>query len=399
MSEADAFTRWLRGEGPNPKSAPGYQPPPPRPPWWRRRWWRYRPGRRARLAGLVLAGAVLGWCGTAVAVDAPPFTGAGPDACWDTLSQDELDALGAEEAEEVAPLRADGEWLNGYCRLVGERSSSQETLWHVTVHSLTAGLRQDGDLQWAEDFLGSHMTPLGGELLGMASHYHAWVALPPNCVPGLDDHRFDPPVVVDIRHQAAGSLMGTPPREDRRGDLGRVVVDLANGVMRELGCRGVLPGPGELPPEAEFSARGTDEELCGVPGLSARDLGWGEDDPAYERVTPGDGPIRACDLGSWRPETEVRLLTITDQRLTRLYQWVGAGTLTAGNTNVAPPTRSDLAAYQAWCQTGVVVFVAQDFFPSHSPGEEDRAVRLVHAWITSEAERLGCAPLELPPAS
>lgn len=221
--------------------------------------------------------------------EAEPF---GDDrACWGALTEEDVAALFKGESDINAseiPITRDSS-------MIADRSSGQCLLHSprgrritVKVHQLDARFGGARD-QWADEFLSARMTPLGRDVLGMASDTRAWGAVPYGCTgrPELDYG----PLVVEM--ETGWTIYGEEVNTRDRDQLARSVVKLVNGYMRNEGCQGSVSAPVE---EMSRPARFNDEEsgaICGIKGLRSRSVGGAF--PKRPLVTRGDGPVRTCD--------------------------------------------------------------------------------------------------------
>ncbi|MFE1951980.1 hypothetical protein ACFW9D_16095 [Streptomyces sp. NPDC059524] len=159
-----------------------------------------------------------------------PFFGAKP--CWDAVADRDVEALfdGKDvEDSEMRPEWVDGGELQGTCRLLAGDGHARSQPVQIRVHDLK-GVTRD-NLPWADEFLSTRMTPLGGGLLGMSSDTRAWVALPDECHEPGD---FSGPAVVDAAvgdDEFSRNLTDAGVRARDRQALARVVVDVANRTM------------------------------------------------------------------------------------------------------------------------------------------------------------------------
>ncbi|NWF27582.1 hypothetical protein HW130_15140 [Streptomyces sp. PKU-EA00015] len=348
-----------------------------------------------------VAGALLGAGVVAWRTDTLPLLKA--DACWDSLDESTLTALFGDrriEAEEQE-LRRDPQTASrsyGQCRVTsfGDRSTGRRQAV-LRVHYLD-GLYGTDARNWPAEYLSSRMVALGEGLPGMVSPDRAWLAVPQQCTGRPKDG--DASLVVDV---ALGEHVfdseGPHDREDREA-LARTVVAAANGVIRDLGCTGTYRAPRDLPPIPE-RVDVAEDAFCGVKGLTV---------PAASReylrrarIGGGaDGPARTCELGGTYPDTAVRMTTIVDPGLTEIFgkELLYGGTRFGAESDdkgygTAGPRR---AVYRAPCQTGPVVFLAEQL--ESMDGGRDFLADVMPAYVAAEAERIGCGRLkiELPRA-
>ncbi|MFW6692272.1 hypothetical protein [Streptomyces sp. MAR4 CNX-425] len=381
------------GAGPPTDDEAGVATPAAAPPRRRRHLRRLLRGRLRPALAAAVAGAVL--AGTAVAWQA----GAGPFAedrvCWDALERDSLSPIIDDpdelDAAELPPVggRTPGDGRQAVCRLSHDGERMTETLFTARLHEL-GGDRNGASGKWAEEFLSGRMSPLGGGLLGMASDERAWLAIPDGC---LGPPRVEGPTVVDV----SGPFLSRGGKVDtgRRDALARIVVDLVNAVGSDLGCGGTIADPVAGMPRPP---RYTDHEsgaFCGVDGLRAPP-GRRDDDSRF-LVTPGHGPVRTCDQYQLDHERDLRLTTVEDPRLARIYrdELRHGGARIDGGADYGSLDEY-AGVFGATCQTGRVVFLVR------AEGSDDHAnqVReLLPRYVEAEARRLGCGSptLRLPP--
>ncbi|MFI0778926.1 hypothetical protein [Streptomyces sp. NPDC021212] len=358
------------------------------------RWWHWRTLTRGRLrlavttgvAGAV-AGALLGGAGVAWQAAAGPF--ADDRACWGALGRDDVAALfdGKTDIEtSEVPLtvgRAGSESPSGICRLTSPRG------WRITVqaHRLDPRFGGAGD-RWADEYLSSRLTPLGGGLLGMASDTRAWLAVPEGCAGRQSD--IDGPVVIDM--DAGWTIYDGEINTAARDQLARAVVKLVNGYMADQGCSGALADPVDrLPKPARF----LDEKpgaLCGIEGLRVPGERYAL---ARPMVTRGAGPVRTCDRDVVFGHPELRLMTVEDPRLAALYQGLSlkgaAHRIKARDHDGTGFVRDDMGLFQAECQTGQVTFLVRA-----DDGSRPKDIRtLLPRYVAAEADRIGCGPLRI----
>ncbi|MFD3355258.1 hypothetical protein [Streptomyces fradiae] len=354
----------------------------------------------ATLTGALLGAGAVGWrTGTL------PFQDDRP--CWGALSDETLDTVLAhgdrrprpEGRREVEEQKLLGPGWSARCRVLvhsGEEHRQDKVVARLDVSVRTLDSRQGRDAQaWTAEFLSPEATPLGGGLRGTASRSRAWLALPQGCVDGQD------PVVVEARIGAQDAGVFVP--SSRRYGLTRAVVETANGLMGAYGCAGRHRVP-EPPPALEESEEREREKkrdraaataLCGLAGAPVPDKHVRALRAAARNWVDG-GPVRVC--GDDRPEADlhVRLMTVTDPALARIFERdashggphvdgdPGHGTLTA-----------DRAVYTSRCQTGDVAFVVE-WTPRYGFGRYGSDWTFVRdvfpLYVAAEADRLGCGP-------
>ncbi|MDH2393040.1 hypothetical protein QCN29_30550 [Streptomyces sp. HNM0663] len=340
-------------------------------------------------AGALLGAGVVAWqTHTLAFADSP---------CWDSVTEQDLDELLGSwdtEAAEIRPAwsRRAAVPLYGSCRITSHNGHTPGRQIDIRVQKLD-GLEK-GNIPWAEEFLSSRLTPLGDGLLGMASDTRAWVALPDSC---SRSGMFSGPAVVDIT-MGDDEIQNT---EDAHRNatfhkaLARTAVHVANATMAELGCSGSLPEPGTLTAVPDFQAMRADGELCGVKGLRLPKP-YAESDIRIRTSAGENSPVRTCDIvvgHTIRPQ--LRLQTIQEQDLTGA---VGRAAIHNGPSmkdSASKPTGSHsptIAALRAECPKGDVVFIAQE----RQASRNYTFVREVFpTYVATEAQRLGCGPLEI----
>ncbi|MFI0819068.1 hypothetical protein ACH4TX_24190 [Streptomyces sp. NPDC021098] len=357
--------------------------------WWRRLTrGRLRLGVTMGVAGAV-AGALLGGAGVAWQAEAGPF--ADDRACWGALDRDDVAALFGGKTDiktsevPITAGRGGSEGPSGICRLTSPRGS-QVT---AQAHRLDPRFGGAGD-RWADEYLSSRLTPLGGGLLGMASDSRAWLAVPEGCVGRQSD--IDGPVVIDV--DGGWTIYDDGVNTAARDQLARAVVKLVNGYMADRGCSGTLADPVDrLPKPARFLEEKPDA-LCGIEGLR---LPGADRHYALERplVTRGAGPVRTCDRDVLFGHPKLRLMTVEDPRLAALYGSLSldgaAHRIKARDRDGVGFVRDDLGLFQAECQTGPVTFLVRADDGSR-PGDI-RA--LLPRYVAAEADRIGCGPLRI----
>ncbi|MFV0131970.1 hypothetical protein ACLGIH_01645 [Streptomyces sp. HMX87] len=353
-----------------------------------RRLLRNRAVLAATAAGL--AGVLFGTGTVAWRTDTLPLLG--PDPCWDSLRDSSVSALFGDRRLEVdeQALRRDPATASlsyGQCRITrfeGEEARRQAI---VRVHALDGLYGIDGH-RWPAEFLSSRMVALGDGLPGMVSASRAWLALPQSCVgrPG----RSEGATVVDV---ALGEhdfdSQSDYDAEDREA-MARVVVDAANGVIRELGCSGTYRVPGTLPALPEWGDVKPDA-FCGVKGLEL---------PAtyrealeLDRVGGEGGAARTCESGR-DGYPGIRMSTVVDPAVAEIYslELRKGGTRVEGTKGggTMGPTR---AAYRLSCQTGPVVMAVEDLDLLRE--DADFVRDLLPAYVAAESERIGCGPVKV----
>ncbi|WP_406402907.1 hypothetical protein [Streptomyces uncialis] len=353
----------------------------------RRRWHPRALLRGAPGAALIAAvtGALLGAGLTAWGSGSGPFARSAADWCGGTFADGDVERLfrGAGDVRQAElPLWEGRRSLvgpAGTCRLTTEN-------WQVTVRVHRLDTEWTGEGRWANEFLAARLSPLGGGLLGMASDTRAWLAVPDGCEgrPGEGEG----PTVVDISSGSAG------PRDDvdvtDRAALARSVVRAVNGLLAGEDCAGRLADPVKgLPEPPEHQAEAPDA-LCGVKGL--RLPGKREFDEKRPLITRGAGPVRTCDRGESPRRPGLRLMTVADPRLARVFdRLVRSSGAPVRHERGRGVLRADLGAFQADCPTGPVVFlVAAD------DGDRAADIRAVFSgYVRAEAQRVGCGTVRV----
>ncbi|MFG3256364.1 hypothetical protein [Streptomyces sp. NPDC048172] len=348
-----------------------------------------RPGRFARnrwtrLGTAAAVGALLGASLTAWQTGALTPDGDG-QVCWDALSPADVRAVtGPEETPETTEFtdlggRYNGDGPRGSCRVVVGRGPGVDIELHRLRDLGPAGADRDG----TRTFLTARMSPFGGGLLGMASDTAAWLAVPDGCA---GRPAYQGPLVVDVRYGLVN--VHDEPRADRRDILARTAVKLVNGVIDRLGCAHhvPLPRPDRTPHPPRYET-GASRTFCGAPVPRAA-----REENERRMRTRGGGsssPARVCEL-DLPPEPRLRLTTVQDARLAAAYQDLDAGPRVHGARGDGY-VRDDESMFQADCQTGKVVFLAER---PHGGGEP--ALReLFGRYVAREAERISCGPLRL----
>ncbi|MFD5680753.1 hypothetical protein [Streptomyces bacillaris] len=362
---------------------------------------RSRVARAVTVAGLV--GVLLGAGTVAWRTDTFPLLS--PDPCWDTFDDALVervfgDRVTVAEAQRLQTDPNSRAAFYGQCRITSYKDEAKER----AAGQLTVQVRRpagyDGQDMWPAQFLGADMVPLGQGLPGMVSPVRAWLALPESCTgrPGI----LSAPAVVDL---AMGDLAdsGLVPERDRkdRAALAEAVVTVTNGVLRKLGCSGTYPAPSpdELPALVGWQAA-EPGAFCGVPGLSAP-AAYGES-LGRVRVGPDGGAARTCEAGGRYPPGGLRLTTVVDPALARVFSdEAGYGGTRLGRAKGGPEGFGSIdvtrGVYLAQCQTGDVAFVVERVRPvSSKDGKGPNLVRaLLPEYVEAEAERIGCGPIRL----
>ncbi|MEU0369169.1 hypothetical protein ABZ070_02715 [Streptomyces sp. NPDC006283] len=352
-----------------------------------RRFLRHRTARAAVAAGLV--GALLGAGLVAWSTDALPS--ARPAPCWDSLSDSAVSGLFGDrrlEVDEQALRRDPGaaSLSYGQCRITSFKGEEARRQAIVRVHTLDGLYGTDGR-RWPAEFLSSRMVALGDGLPGMVTPSRAWLALPRSCTgkPGENSGS----TVVDVTLGERDLDMSAQYDEGDRDAMARVVVDAANGVIREMGCSGRYRVPAELPAVPDWR----DVQVgafCGVKGLELPTAY--RDTLRVERAGGDGGSARVCETG--RSAARVRLLSVVDPGVNGIFSWETTrggprirGTRGDGTLN---PTRG---VYRLRCGTERVVFVVEDLNP-HS--RQANLVRdLLPRYVRAETERIGCGREEV----
>jgi hypothetical protein len=347
----------------------------------RRRWWRalLRPVPVAALAGALVGAGTVAWL-----TESLPFQGDGR-ACWGAIShRDASNLVGGDFDVVEDPPTSTDQGYAGSCLLRGD--DGQRVV--LRVHSLgdTRQVRIDPAL-WAREFLHPTMTWLGGGVSGMASHTRGWILLPEGC----DNDAIDGHLVVDIARAEPDSVTqrDAQPRSDR-DLLARALTQTVNVTMPLAGCEGTLPEPSDLPEPP--TRREAGNHLCGVEGLP----GLSEDSTysPVEQITRGEeSDVRICGTGyDGVGDLSLRLATIEDPHIADAlrYAYRGRGTRLdhpTGSGTISP----SLSAFHATCQTGTVTFLIQNI----DTLSDDAIGALLPPYVATEAERIGCGPLEI----
>ncbi|WP_419997645.1 hypothetical protein [Streptomyces boninensis] len=355
--------------------------------------WRLR-GRGLRLVAAAVAGALVGAAAVAWQQRAGPFAGdAEARLCWGSLSRQDLAPLMREpdgvQAVDV-PVREDRvghDGPTGSCHLTGLDGAAGEWAITVQVHRLDGRYGSGG--RWADEFLAGRLTPLGGGLSGMASDGRAWLTFPDDCR-APDAGLALGPTVVDIADSRP--ISGDESDRRRRDALTRLLIKVTNKVTAALGCSGRLADPVPhmaAPPRYDTHERR--DALCGVSGVA---LAGGRKPTAYPIRTPGTWPVRTCDRDLSLGSPSLRLMTVEDPRLVRIFygpEYVGAR-VDSGNDSGFGGIGSNQAWFRARCETGEALFLVRSNGTGHRPGDV-RA--LFPQYAEAEADRIGCGPLRL----
>lgn len=368
---------------------------PPRRRWHPRRLLR---GRLRPVLAAALAGALLG--GTAVAWQAEAGVFAADEVCWGALDRDALSPLvddpGALDAAELPPVSTTSYpgGLEGTCRLSRtDGSGSTGTALTARLHKLSgnpggsAGEWSGTAGEWADRFLGGRMSPLGGDMLGMASDERAWLAIPDSCKGRPAE--YEGPTVVDVAGPPAEE--GAEVAAAERNALARIVVELVNSVSADLGCDGAVADPADGMARPPRPAPDEPGAFCGIDGLRAP-ARW-RDDRWRSLVTPVTGPVRTCDRQYGTSAPLLRLMTVEDPRLAQVFidELLRRGDRVRGAAHGYGSLRADRGLYGARCQTGLVVFVVQARDSDHP--EDIRT--LLPQYVAAESERLACGDQRL----
>ena len=339
----------------------------------------------AGLAGVLLGAGTAAW-----RTDTLPLLG--PDPCWDSLRDSGVSALFGDRRLEVdeQALRRDPSTASlsyGQCRITSFKDEEARRQAIVRVHALDGLYGTDGR-RWPAEFLSSRMVALGDGLPGMVSASRAWLALPQSCVggPGMSEGA----TVVDVALGEHDFDTQSDYDAKDRDAMTRVVVDAANGVIRELGCSGTYRVPKTLPALPEWDDVKPDA-FCGVKGLKLP--------AAYRkalelnRVGGEGGAARTCESGR-DGYPGIRMSTVVDPAVAEVYslEMRKGGTRVEGTKGggMTGPTR---AVYRLSCQTGLVVMVVEelDLLSEHAHFVRD----LLPAYVEAEAERIGCGPVKV----
>ncbi|MEW2068923.1 hypothetical protein [Streptomyces sp. NPDC007346] len=373
----------------------------PRPPLLRRLV-HSRVARAVTAAGLV--GVLLGAGTVAWRTDTLPLFSSDP--CWgtfdDTLTERMFgDRETVAETQQLQPDPSSGTAVYGQCRITGyedgEKARAAKQLT-VQVRRPAGYGRQD---VWPAEFLAADMAPLGSGLTGMVSPSRAWLALPESCTGQVGV--LSAPAVVDLAMGDA-AVSGSVPEHDRedRAALADAVVAVANGVRKELGCSGRFSAPATDKLAALVPWREADPDtLCGIEGLSV---------PAeysaslrHGRAGVGGGATRTCEAGSIYPPGDLRLTTVVDPGLARIFadEAGNGGTRLERVKDGGPSGFGSIdvtrGVYLAQCRTGDVAFVVERMKSVGSEkGQRPNLVRaLLPRYVEAEAERVGCGPVRL----
>lgn len=355
---------------------------PPRPARWRRR---VRGKSGVALVG-VLAGALLGAGTVAWQTDILFPAKDDIDMCWGSLPEGVAAGMfpGGELRTEELSLGEDSERVGrvrGECRITRYEDGYPKGKVVAKVRDLDDPDGLDAR-EWPREFLSPQMAALRGEPTGMASSERAWVALPRGCAASGAGRA---PTVVDL---STGSAYLKIENDDKyRAAMARAVVHLANGVMEELDCSGAYKISDSLPPPSKPREASRDA-LCGVEGLRLPE--WAK---RYRSqwVTPGEEHgVRSCEVGEHADRGEVRLTTVEDADLARIFSDL---TLNAGDGlrgDGYGRLQGDMGVYTLQCQTGNVAFVADQ----HS-SDRPWARKLLPAYVKAEAKRIGCGDVKV----
>lgn len=371
-------------------TTPGSAVPEEPGPSFVRRLLRSRTTRAVAVAAL--AGALVGAGAVAWRTDTLPLLGPAP--CWDSLGDSTMSELFGDRRTEVEEqsLRSDpqGDRLAyGQCRITSYKDDRARRQVTLKVHRLD-GLRGTDAQQWPKEFLAAGMVPLGDGLPGMASGSRAWLALPQSCT-GRSE--FSGPTVVDIGMGRADLDISSKYEREDRAALTGALVEAANGVIRSFDCSGVYPAPRTPLLSAPTWRNAEANAFCGIKGF-ALPAAYRED-LAQVRAGAEGGPARVCEAGSTDREASLRLTTVVDPALTEIYSWdvLRSGAPVKGDKGYGK-TGGNRAVFRADCQTGPVVFVAEQL---RQTGEGDFTLTrdLLPDYAAAEADRIGCGPLKL----
>ncbi len=397
-----------RAEAPGNKApAPGEQrPSTPESPGRLRRLARSRGGTAVigALVGALLGTGVMAW-----RADELPFLQR--DMCWGSLSPQVAGALFSDtdvRSEELPLRRATEDPMHTECSMQGFGADELES-------EVTASVRTLGELKgaqawdWTRQYLSSRMTPLGGDITGMASSQRAWVALPTSCHERSYEPGEDPPLRVVTLASGASDPDYVNEVDARRGldAMSRAVVRLANGIMERYGCEGGYPDPPKLPgpPEGKSVKALDDDRLCGLDGVGLPGWARGKDVSAV-RTTPGtkpDGParggIRSCDVGRPFGLDTLRLTTVTDPQLAAVVSRVLGRRADRLDGDGEGAHAGGLSVYTADCQRGHAAFVAWDKEPGEGddtpPEPRSPGLAVLPSYVKSEARHAGCGDVEV----
>ncbi|MFE7139708.1 hypothetical protein ACFVAG_18360 [Streptomyces sp. NPDC057644] len=355
-----------------------------------RRLLRSRTARTATVAGVI--GALLGAGVVAWQTDTLPLVG--PRPCWDSLDDSAMTALFADRRTEVEEqrLRPDpqGNRLTyGNCRITSYGTGSGE---ERAVRQVTVNVRRLDSLfgtdsrKWPAEFLAANMAPLGDGLPGMASGLRAWIALPQSCTGGGDSG----PAVIDAGRGQPGLDLDSAYDPAERAALGRAVVAVANGVMRDFGCDGSYPAPAETADPVDW-ADADPRKFCGIEGFVL---------PAHRelltttRTVAGDGgPARVCEASYDRGRTSARFTTVVEPLTANIF----TGDLLDGGPRIKGTKgygtlNATRAVYQAACKGGRVVFMVEQLKYMGASAAASFTRDVLPAYVDAEARRIGCGP-------
>lgn len=343
----------------------------------------------AGLVGVLLGAGTVAW-----RTDTLPLLK--PDPCWDSLRDSSVSALFGDRRLEVdeQTLRRDPSTASlsyGQCRITSFKGDEARRQAILRVHTLDGLYGNDGR-RWPAEFLSSRMVALGDGLPGMVSASRAWLALPQSCVgrPGTTEGA----TVVDVALGEHDFDTQSDYDGKDRDAMTRVVVDAANGVIRELGCTGTYRAPEKLPALPEWEKVRPDA-FCGVkdlelPAAYRKDL-------ELNRVGGDGGAARSCDSGR-NGYLETRMSTVVDPAVAEVYslELLKGGDRVKGTKGggTIGPTR---AVYRLSCQTGPVVMVVEDIDLLRNDVNFVRD--LLPAYVEAESERIGCGPVKVTPAA
>ncbi|MEU5024079.1 hypothetical protein [Streptomyces milbemycinicus] len=359
-----------------------------------RRVWDLLRTRPGQLISVGVAGALIGGLLTAWQTTGLPWSDEKQTVCWGTLPKKDAEALFRDDlsvrAEEIRPSDGNDSSSDaqGACRLLAVDDGRPVAHIDFRLHQLDP--RYDPQTTgWLADFLTPLAVPFGKGFVGLASENRTWLALPGGCA---DGGLSDGPAVVDA---SWGRLpMSSRDKPRWRDAVARATVRLANGAMRALHCDGTLPLPGKLP----ATPRQKDTEprrLCGVGGLTLTPLSKDERyqlDGTLLAHSPGTARVCGVGLGVAATRARLRLVTVEDPRLAQVVSDLAS---TMGRREYdkrgSASDRSDLALYEASCQTGLVAFLVQD----EGTRMDGLPRRLLPRYAAAEAERLGCGSLKV----
>ncbi|CAM3648421.1 DUF3558 domain-containing protein [Streptomyces albus] len=333
------------------------------------------------------------------------------DMCWGSLSPQVAGALFSDtdvRSEELPLRRATEDPMHTECSMQGFGADELES-------EVTASVRTLGELKgaqawdWTRQYLSSRMTPLGGDITGMASSQRAWVALPTSCHERSYEPGEDPPLRVVTLASGASDPDYVNEVDARRGldAMSRAVVRLANGIMERYGCEGGYPDPPKLPgpPEGKSVKALDDDRLCGLEGVELPGWARGKDVSAV-RTTPGtkpDGPVRggvrSCDVGRPFGLDTLRLTTVTDPQLAAVVSRVLGRRADRLGGDGEGAHAGGLSVYTADCQRGRAAFVAWDKEPEEGddtpPDPRSPGLAVLPSYVKSEARHAGCGDVEV----